>query len=177
MRDATQGLTLIEFSFVLLVAGLLASAAAPSFGALSRNVVLGRESNALLSALHYARAQAISRGEPVVLCQSADLRQCLVAAGPARGWLVFADRQRGSPVRLDAPDALLQAHELPPRLSLGGSRLALTYWPATLAGTTATLTLCDDRGAPQARAIITSQTGRPRSSRVSAEGGALACPV
>lgn len=176
MRNAAQGLTLIEFSFVLLIMGVLASATAPTFGALWRNAALGRESNALLSALHYARAQAIGRGEPVVLCQSADLRQCLSAAGRAKGWLVFADRQRGSPVQLDAADELLQRHELPTPLLLGGSRLALSYWPATLAGTTATLTLCDDRGASQARAIITSQTGRPRFSRLSAEGAALVCP-
>jgi hypothetical protein len=42
-------------------------------------------------------------------------------------------------------------------------------------GVTATFTFCDDRGSPAARAVIISQTGRPRVSDRSAANTPLAC--
>jgi hypothetical protein len=42
-------------------------------------------------------------------------------------------------------------------------------------GVTATFTFCDDRGSPAARAVIISQTGRPRVSNRSAANTPLTC--
>jgi len=62
---------------------------------------------------------------------------------------------------------------------LSGSVLAnrdtLSFRPFGQMGVTASFTFCDDRGATAARAVIISQTGRPRVSQLDASGGPLTC--
>jgi type IV fimbrial biogenesis protein FimT len=173
-RSAAQaGLTLFELALALALVAVLAGIAAPSFGRLRAEAGLQREAYALLGALHEARNTAITRGQPVVLCQVSGPTQCLATAAPATGWAVFIDGPGGISGRLDAGDQLLHVVDLPAELRLTGSRRALTYWPVARAGTTATLVLCHARGG--ALAVIVSQTGRPRLSRTDAAGGALEC--
>ena len=61
------------------------------------------------------------------------------------------------------------------RLRIDANRNALLYWPVSLAGTTASIVFCDERGSGAARAIIVSHTGRPRVSQRDASGRALRC--
>jgi hypothetical protein len=61
-------------------------------------------------------------------------------------------------------------------IDLRANRNAVIYWPVALAGTTASFVFCDERGARAARAIIVSQTGRPRVSARDAAGKPLRCP-
>jgi len=170
---AHAGSTLLELALVLALVALLAGIAAPGFGRLRAEAALQRSAYALLGALHDARNTAISRGQPVVLCQTTAPRQCLASAAAATGWAVFIDRPGGVSGRLDSGDELLHVVDLPPELRLSGSRRALTYWPVVRAGTTATLVLCHARGG--GLAVIVSQTGRPRLSRTDAAGDALEC--
>ena len=167
------GLTLFELALTLALVAVMAGIATPSLGHWRASSAVQREAYALLGALHDARSAAITRGEPVVLCQVAGTTGCLGSGGSARGWAVFIDRAGGTTGRLDAGDELLHSVELPPELRLLGSRRVLTYWPVARAGTTATLVLCHARGA--ALAVIVSQTGRPRLSRTDAAGAALDC--
>jgi type IV fimbrial biogenesis protein FimT len=168
-----SGLTLFELALTLALVAVMAGIATPSLGQWRAEAVLQREAYALLGALHAARSAAITRGEPVVLCQTAGVATCLAGSGAASGWSVFVDRPGGAAGRLDAGDELLQRVELPAELRLLGSRHALSYWPTARAGTTATLVLCHARGG--ALAVIVSQTGRPRLSRTDAAGNALDC--
>ena len=62
----------------------------------------------------------------------------------------------------DAGEPLLGRFELPERLGVTGSRVAVTYWPVSRAGTTSTFTLCHATRLARTRAVIVSQTGRPR---------------
>lgn len=172
-----SGLTLFELALTLALVAVMAGIATPSLGQWRAEAVLQREAYALLGALHAARSAAITRGEPVVLCQTAGVAACLAGSGPASGWAsgwaIFVDRPGGAAGQLDAADELLQRVELPAELRLLGSRHALSYWPTARAGTTATLVLCHARGG--ALAVIVSQTGRPRLSRTDAAGNALDC--
>ncbi|MFT3905792.1 MAG: GspH/FimT family pseudopilin [Steroidobacteraceae bacterium] len=177
MRTLARGHTLLELLTALSIAALCAALATPSFGALAADLRLSRASNALLGALQYARLQALTRGVTVVLCQSADGSRCLTQAGIAHGWLVFVDAQTGSPIQRDAADELLAQQSLPDDVQLSGTRLALSYWPAARAGTTATLTLCAVPARAAPRAVIVSQSGRPRTSRSGASGKALSCTI
>jgi type IV fimbrial biogenesis protein FimT len=173
-RPAMQaGLTLLELALALALVAVLAAIATPSFGRLRAQAGLQREAYALLGALHEARNAAITRGQPVVLCQTSAPRQCLATGAPATGWAVFIDHSGGASAQLDAGDELLRSVDLPAELRLTGSRRALTYWPVARAGTTATLVLCHAQGG--ALAVIVSQTGRPRLARTDAAGGALDC--
>ncbi len=167
------GLSLFELALALALVAVMASIATPSLERWRVEAALQRESYALLGALHQARSAAITRGEPVVLCQTAGAGACLATAVPAGGWAVFVDRPGGSAGRIDAGDEMLHRAALPAELRLLGTRRALTYWPTARAGTTATLVLCHARGG--ARALIVSQTGRPRLSLTDASGAALDC--
>ena len=167
------GLTLFELALTLALVAVMAGIATPSLGRWRAEAVLQRAAYALLGALHEARSAAITRGAPVVLCQTAAAAQCLAGAAPASGWAVFVDRPGSTSGRLDAGHELLHVAALPPELRLLGSRRALTYWPVARAGTTATLVLCHARGS--ALAVIVSQTGRPRLARLDASGAALDC--
>jgi hypothetical protein len=63
---------------------------------------------------------------------------------------------------------------LPEDLAVHGSRLAVTFWPLSRSGTTATLTLCSARRGLAPRQIIISQTGRPRLKTVASSA---VCPA
>jgi type IV fimbrial biogenesis protein FimT len=150
----TSGFTLVEFTVVVTVMAVLLSLAVPAFSQLSRNAALTTAANQLLQALHFGRAAALSRGVPVSVCLSNDGLRCLTRAGePARGWLVLVDSQSDT--------AVLRKAEIVEELTLQGSRSTVSYWPAALAGTTATFTFCA-RAFAVGRAVVVSQSGRPR---------------
>lgn len=162
-RSKLRGFTALELLFVVAIAGVLAALAIPSFSELRRGAGVSSSANQMLWALHYARSSAILRNLPAVVCLSADGATCLPAgAAQGSGWLIFLDSDRSSPPRLSPGDELLHQIRLPEGFTVRGTRAAVTYWPISRAGTTATFTICADHGASQGRAVVVSQTGRPR---------------
>lgn len=177
MHRSPSGFTLIELALTLAIAALLTAAATPSFQRLRGDWQVATAAQSLLVALHHARSVAATRNQPVALCQTDAAGACLSAAGSISvGWQVFVDRTVTTPPRRDAGDELLSDFALHPQVTLSGTRAAVTYWAGARAGTTATFTLCDSQRHAPPRAIIVSQTGRPRASRLAADGGPLTCP-
>jgi type IV fimbrial biogenesis protein FimT len=168
LRHRLHGLSWAELLAVLSIVALLAVLATPSFTRLRANAASMSAAQTLFGALHHARSQALLHGLPAVLCLSADGRRCLRDArrGQARGWLVFVDRvqQRAAsgPPQFDPGDILVSRFDAATPLQLHGSRPAVTYWPVSRAGTTATFTICAPQGLAAPRAVIVSQSGRPR---------------
>jgi type IV fimbrial biogenesis protein FimT len=168
IQHRPRGLSWAELLAVLAIVAVLAALAAPSFMRLRANAASLAASQALLGALHLARSQAMLRGQPTALCLSADGRRCLGDArrGQGSGWLVFVDRVRGQsfrgPPQFDAGDVVVARYDTAARLRLHGTRPAVTYWPVSRAGTTATFTICTPEVRVPRRAIVVSQSGRPR---------------
>ena len=161
--SSSRGFTVAELLVVVALVAVLAALAVPGFGALRSGASLSSSANQLLWALHFARSTAILRNLSTVVCLSADGTTCLTSSGvPASGWLVFNDVERSTPAQIAGADELLHTMRLPQDVTVRGTRAAATYWPTTRAGTTATFTICDSRGNPQGRALVVSQTGRPR---------------
>jgi hypothetical protein len=77
-------------------------------------------------------------------------------------------------VRDDAEE-LLRVFAPWPDGTVQANRTTLSFRPFGQMGITATFTFCDGRGPPAARAVIISQTGRPRVSDRSASNGPLTC--
>jgi prepilin-type N-terminal cleavage/methylation domain len=85
-----RGFTLVELMVTLAVLAILTMVAVPNFRDTIRRSRVSAASNALLVDLHYARAEAINRGQLVSLCPSSNGSSC-TAGGVAweAGWLVY----------------------------------------------------------------------------------------
>jgi type IV fimbrial biogenesis protein FimT len=170
------GFTLPDAVIACALIGILAALAAPAFQEVAMNGRRTTQVNALLRALHLARSSAIRRAVPVAVCKSMDGTQCAApAASWSDGYVVFANEDRDSPPRVDAGEEILLAHPRIERMRVSANRDAIVYWPVSMAGTTASIVFCDDRGASAARAVIVSHTGRPRIAARDASGRALRC--
>ncbi|MCG8325882.1 MAG: GspH/FimT family pseudopilin [Thiotrichales bacterium] len=60
-----SGLSLLETMATLAILGILASVALPSFGELLKNNRISNQANTIISSLHYARGEAITRAVSV----------------------------------------------------------------------------------------------------------------
>lgn len=174
--ERQPGYTLPELVFALAIAMGILAWGVPSFVELRRNSERTREVNQFVHALYLARSEAIKRNGVVSLCPSEDGARCGPAGTPwHRGWIVFVNADRDSPADRDASEELLRVYAAWQRGAVNANRGTLSFRPFGQMGVTATFTFCDERGAPAARAVIISQTGRPRVSDRSASNGPLDC--
>ena len=107
---------------------------------------------------------------------SSDGSSCSPSSLWATGWLIFVNLDRDSPAARDSGEELLRVYERWDAGHITSNRSTLSFRPFGQMGVTATVTFCDDRGPGAARAVIISQTGRPRVSSRNASGSALSCP-
>ena len=170
-----RGVTFLELLACLAIVAVLAAWGAPSFAALARNAARTREVNQFIQAVYLARSESIKRNGVVSLCPSIDGATCAPAGDWHGGWLVFVNDDRDSPAVRDVDEQLLRVYARWDSGHILSNRTTLSFRPFGQMGVTATVTFCDDRGSPAARAVIISQTGRPRVSSRNSSGGALAC--
>jgi type IV fimbrial biogenesis protein FimT len=174
--ERRRGFTLPELVFTTAIIVGLLTWGVPTFQDLRLNAARTREVNQFIQAVYLARSEAIKRNGVVSLCPSLDGEWCAPAGTPwQRGWVVFVNRDRDSPAMRDAGEDLLKVYAPWERGAVNANRATLTFRPFGQMGVTATFTFCDDRGPPAARAVIISQTGRPRVSDRNSSGKPLAC--
>lgn len=172
----SRGITLLETLVACMVIAILSALAVPAFHEFRLNARRTTHVNAMLRALHQARSNAILRAVPVSVCKSSTGWQCTPeAASWSAGYITFANTDRDSPPQVDRGEQTLHVEPRVEQLSITANRNALTYWPVSIAGTTASIVFCDERGTAAARAIIVSYTGRPRISQRDASGRPLRC--
>lgn len=175
-----HGFTLIELMVTVAVAAILAAVAVPGYQYLVRNNRMSATINDLVTDLHRARNEAIRRGLTVTICHSTDGRRC--GSDWSSGWIMFVDasnigkRNQSS----QAGEPLLQVHgALPAGATLdGGANFPnyIAYSALGFSNNNGTFTFCDARGAPHARAVIISKTGRTRIAHTASDGDSLSCP-
>lgn len=86
-----SGFTIIELMVVLVVAGVLAGLAAPSFRSMMANNKIAAFSEDLVSAINFARVEAVKRSSAVSLCRTTDGASCTSAGDWNTGFLVYVD--------------------------------------------------------------------------------------
>lgn len=171
-----RGVTLPELVFTLAIAAGLLGWGVPAFRDLQFDAARTREVNQFVQAVYLARSEAIKRNGVVSLCPSADGEHCAPSGAPWQsGWIVFVNADRDSPAIRDSDEELLRVYAPWERGAVNANRPTLSFRSFGQSGVTATFTFCDDRGSPAARAVIISQTGRPRVSDRSASNAPLTC--
>ena len=100
-----RGFTVLEVVITLVIAALVIAAAAPSMSEFMQNKSRATRINAMVTALNYARSEAVTRSVPVTVCE-VDLTRLPPGAVPAAcnndpaeptsgifeaGWMVFQD--------------------------------------------------------------------------------------
>lgn len=174
--DRRRGYTLPELVFTMAIAAGLLGWGVSAFRDMQLNAARTREVNQFVQAVYLARSEAIKRNGVVSLCPSQDGEWCAALGTPwHRGWLIFVNRDHDSPAVRDAGEELLRVYASWERGAVNANRPTLSFRPFGQVGVTATFTFCDQRGAQAARAVIISQTGRPRVSDLSASGTTLDC--
>jgi Tfp pilus assembly protein FimT len=161
-RQNDTGVTLIELCFGLAVVGILAGLAVPGFRASLRAAAVRSAAYELMAGVQLARAGSITESRPGVLCPADSAGRCLAAGLAAGHWATWLEDG------VTPRDRTL--HALPAGVTLRASRAPLKFWPLSLSATTATLTICDAFAVAAPRAVVVSQSGRPRFASPSAAG-------
>lgn len=90
MRNHQRGFSLLELMITLSVAAILLVIAVPSFRDLMHRNQVSAASNELLASMAYARTEAITRGQLVSMCPSADSGgTCAGGTTFESGWIVY----------------------------------------------------------------------------------------
>jgi type IV fimbrial biogenesis protein FimT len=100
------GYTLIELMVTITAAGILMSIAVPSYTAVIDNTRLTTYTNELVTALNYARSEAIKRGVQVTVKRKGD-----VSAHWESGWDVFVDNDPINAFNDNGDDTLCEQGE------------------------------------------------------------------
>ena len=174
MRDRC-GLTLIELLLTLAVLATLLLAGVPAFRDLQLNQQMTAQINALVHAVFMAKQTAHTRLTETVLCRSASGLQCEQEAGWSDGWLLFANQDRDHPPHVDAGEPILAVGAGYRRGTIRANRRAFVFRAFEIRSTNGTFVFCDARGTADARALIISYSGRPRTAARRADGRPLRC--
>lgn len=167
---ADRGFTLVEVLVALALLALLALLSAPGLRDYLRNCQRTATVNAIVHGIHSARRLAAVAGQAVELCPSTDGIRC----SERLDW-------RGSLLLRHATDTDTTLRVIPlssansPQ-AIHANRTSLRFAPLMPSASTATVTVCDERGSAAAAAVIISRSGRPRVASRGASGQPLECP-
>ncbi len=89
MFRAEKGFSFLELLIAVVLVGILAGMAAPSFQSAIQNSRMTSDYNALTASLTYARSEAIKQSAQVSVCALASENAC--GDDWSQGWLVFND--------------------------------------------------------------------------------------
>jgi len=165
-----SGFTLVELMVVVAIAGLAMAFAIPAMGNFIKNERLVTQINTLVGHLAYARSEAVTRRQQVVLCASGNMTSCS-GADWAAGWILFIDADNSS--TFTAGEQILRA-----KATLEGSGTTLISSTGAMIiydnrgfspNSNGVFSLCDDRGATHVKSISITNTGRVR------RGGSASC--
>ncbi|MGN6389261.1 MAG: GspH/FimT family pseudopilin [Burkholderiaceae bacterium] len=161
------GFTLIELMITIAIAAILLGLATPSFQNATLSSKLTGEANSLVASMRLARDEAIKRNATVTLCVSTNGTSC-TTGGWQQGWIVLFTDTSASP----NTNTVLQQKTASPngyRITEGSGTSSLSFRPAGMAATPASMTVC--RSTPtagnQERVVTLEGSGRVTVKRTS----------
>ena len=91
LGHSQRGFTLLELMITITVLGILLGLAVPSFREAIQNNRIVSQNNEFITALNYARSEAIRRSDTVSVCSSANGTSCSTTTNWSTGWITFVD--------------------------------------------------------------------------------------
>ena len=167
-----RGFTLIELVVTISVAAILMALAVPAFESFLRNDREWTVANSLVMSLNAARSEAIKQDARVSVCPTTDGVSCSTAAW-ARGWIVLSSVPGATPV------FTVPALATGMTLTEASGLTAVTFLSSGMVAAPAGFTVCDPRGASEARYVQVNLTGSIASSSTVGQtlaGAPLSCP-
>lgn len=170
MRKTQHGFTLPELLTAMAVVAILAGLAIPTLRQFSANSRTTAANNSLVSALAFARSEALRRSTPVTVCSSTDSATCANSTTWSTGWIAITDLNANG--ALDGADVVVQAWSAPAgNVAVTSTAKFLTYdarGMARLAPVTFNTLVPGCRGANQTQVVVTIG-GSPQNTHI-------ACP-
>jgi type IV fimbrial biogenesis protein FimT len=170
---ANSGFTLIELMITIVVAAILMTIAVPAFQNFLRNDRQWTTANSLVMTLNAARSEAIKQDTAVSVCPTANGTSCSASSAWSQGWIVLSSATGSTPA-LTVPSLATGT-----TLTEASGLTAVTFLSTGMVSAQAAFTLCDARGATQARYVQVGPTGSIASSSTvgqSLSGTPLSCP-
>lgn len=163
MATKQTGFTLIELMVTIAVLAILISIAIPNYQNMVLTNRMAAQANQVITALNYARSEAVKRGATATVCSTSGGTACAGSTDWSTGWMVFADANGDGTVGAD--EAVLRvwpALNTGNTLNAGGINPGRVTFTATgfATGFNTTFRLCDSRGPTEAREIIINAMGR-----------------
>jgi len=175
MRQRMSGFTLYELSMTLVLIAVLAGLAVPGFSKMIARNRMSTEINALFHAIHVARKESIMRHQVVSICPSLDGETCEPGKDWSAGWIMFNNRDKDEPPRIDAGEPLLQVHTTAKNVRITANRLGFTLRSTQKRATNGTIVVCDMASRVTPKALVVSYTGRPRVTEKTTRGEPYEC--
>ncbi len=151
---------------VISVLAVVSAASLPSLSAIFERNRITTQTNTLFSSLVFARSQAVSRNQNVVMCKSVNGTSCTVSGNWESGWLVYID-ENSSGIQEGTERVVFALPGLKTGFTLRAGTAyqnTVIFLPDGTVNTTDTFKLCaTDGNIENGRSIIISATGRPRS--------------
>jgi type IV fimbrial biogenesis protein FimT len=166
--DRARGFTLVEMMIALLVVAVVLAIGAPSFSSLIKNNRMLSQVYELRAVLNNARSEALAQRNFVTVCSSSDGSTC---SGEWKdGYIAFIDMD-GDTETTDLGEAGGDEIIIAKTLDIADSRFSIDYSETRIrfnsrgyaTGFSGTFTLCDDRGAQEARGVILTPAGIVRA--------------
>jgi len=172
-----RGVTFVELAATVAIAAILGSIAVPGFVRLHRSNQRTVVINDFLHSVFFARSESLKRRSTVSICRSNDGSTCANNAPNWNGgWIVFENLDSDQPANSDPGEPVLLRRDAIVGGTLTSNRASFSFRPYGQGDVNGTLIYCPTTDAANnARAIIISHTGRPRTSNRDANGNALKC--
>lgn len=157
--NKTQGFTLLELMITLAVAAIMMSIALPSFMSLIRDSRMTANTNDFLTALNYARSEAVTRNVDVIVQSNGSWEA---------GWDIYIDANGDNLVNAD--ERLKTHSALATGYTLNAAISSVVYESTGLRNTPMGVSffLCLNGDVSKARAIIINNVGRARTDSAAA---------
>lgn len=173
--ERARGFTLVELMVVTAVVAILAAVAVPAMRSFVQDERQFTQAQRLWMGLNLARSEARKQDVSISVCASADGLTCSTSpTGWTGGWIVLS----GAP-GTTKPAMTIPALPTGTTLSEATPLAIVTFYSNGMVAAPAAFTLCDKRGAANARSVEVSLAGRVSASTkvgTRLSGAVLVCP-